>query len=153
MGKWITGGSAALALWLGSAMVANAQGINVTTTGPTAVACSQNECTATATVSGTSSYLYYVSIRINGVLKYNRSFYGTGSNISRLVSGMSLWGMQPGDTFETKVSISVYNSALPITVGESFTQVQPATRRPSQVPAAIKEEQLCLLGSTEEAAA
>lgn len=156
MGKWYTGGAAALAIWIGSAMAAEAQGINVTTTGPSLVYHTDTQCTVTGVVTGVSAYYYNVTIKVDGVIKHNFNYMGSGTNLSRTVTGMGTWAMQPGQAFDTKLTLNSYGKThtLSITVSEGLqTRLQPADRKAAPKPAALKEEELCLAGSAEEAAA
>ncbi len=146
----ITGGLAAVAIWFGAVSAAEAQGIEVNGTGPTSVLNSDTQCTVTATVTGISSYMYNVSIKVNSVTRHNKNYFGSGSSISRLVTGMGTWGMQAGQSFETKVTISGVSDSLTITIGQGGTYLLPENVRPSLLPAARKEEELCLVEADEE---
>lgn len=145
----ITGGLAAVAIWFGAAAAAEAQ-VNTTVTGPTAVLNTDTQCLVTGTVTGISSYMYNITIKVNGVQKHNKNYQGLGSVISKLITGLGTWGMQAGQSFETKITVSGVFDSLTITIGQGGTYLMPENIPPSLLPAARKEEQLCLSEADEE---
>lgn len=142
MGKWTTGGAVAAAIWMAGAMAAQAQGHDVNVSNPSCVYHDQTQVTVTGTVTGLSSYLYNLTIKVNGATKHNKSYFNSGSAITKLVTGLSTWGLQAGQTFETKITVSGVSDTLAITVTQGGGTYLPARLLPTSLPAALKEEEL-----------
>lgn len=144
MGK-ITGGLAGLAIWLGATAVAEAQGGNVTTTGPTCIFHNTSTFYVTGTLSGQSSYDYKITIVVNGITRVDhKAFYTTGSTINKGFNA-STWSLAANQPFVTTIDLQpqgTSSSTLSITVTQGITYLIPSKLKPSTAPAALKEEQL-----------
>lgn len=152
----ISGGLAAVAIWFGAAAAAEAQGINVTTTGPTLVLHNQTTFVVTGTVTGAPSYNYQITIVVNGITRVDhKPYYGSGGSISKGFN-CSTWGLAAGQSFVTTIDITspgTDSDTLAITVTQGPTTYLPSSPTPSPAPAAIREEEFALALADEEAAA
>lgn len=104
MRRYAIGIMAGIGALLGGALAAEAQGINITGTGPTAVYHTDSQSTYTATVVQTGTFKFQLKIFLAGTQKYGgmvRTFSSPGTlNISELVTGMNNWGMQVGQVLD-----------------------------------------------------
>lgn len=87
---------AGVAAWFG-ARDAQAQGINVTPTGPTAVYTSDWAYHYTATVTNAACYHFRMWVYVNGVQKHDTgSLLINGSNVAYTVNNVQNWNVQEG---------------------------------------------------------
>jgi len=131
---------AGVAAWFGT-LDAQAQGINITVTGPTAIYTDTSTIEFTGTVSGYNDYNFRLWVYLNGTVKHDSMTLAySGSNATYYVYNANTWGMQAGNEIKIRVRVWVTSSIIDqefvyLTVQQgSQTYLQP-TEAPRRTPA------------------
>jgi hypothetical protein len=92
MGKGTFGVLTALAVWCGGALSAEAQSIGVDIVGPLSVVSTDTSMTVVANVTGTTSFNFWVKVKIGTSQKhYSGQCGGSGTQINYPISGLQSW--------------------------------------------------------------
>lgn len=130
---------AGVVAWFGT-MDAQAQGINITVTGPTAVHANADTIEFSGTVTGYETYQFRVWAYLNGALVHDSmTLCYTGSTATYFFYTPENWGMQGGDELKFKcrvwVNLSTYHLVYhTLTVQSPQTYLQPSDA-PDRQPA------------------
>ena len=133
---------AGVAAWFG-ALEAQAQGINITVTGPSAVYTDTSTIQFDGTVSGYNDYNFRLWVYLNGVQKHDSgTLCYTGTAATYFVYNAQNWAMQANDEVKFRVRVwltsTIYDMEyLYITVQQSgyYTYLE-SSDVPAQEPAA-----------------
>ncbi len=122
-----------VAVWLGSALAAEAQ-IDITPTGPTAVYDTDTSSTYTATVYCSKSFYFRLKVYLNGILKHDSTRFIVNSGpvyyFAKVVD-MTGWGHQAGDTLIYRGRARIWASGIfdeedwVVTVSHETTHLVP----------------------------
>jgi hypothetical protein len=151
--KGTTGVVAAMAVWIGGAMSAEAQNIDVTITGPSNIATDTTSMNVTASVN-LSTYMYWVRVKLNGVTRAYSGFRsGASPAISYPIASMETWLMDDDDVIE--ISVKAWNATSNDTDIDlidvdppSYYGMVPSNATPFRVPA-LQEERVARLSREE----
>ena len=109
MQRTLIGAVGGLAIWLSSALIAEAQVIQPT--GPMAVHVNDPSEVYTATITWGTSFTYYLQVFVNGTQVYGGQWYITNSgpsyNFQSPVLNTSSWGLTTGATIDFRGTLAV----------------------------------------------
>lgn len=89
--------------------------VTVTVTGPSTVNASDNPVVVTGITDQTGSYFFWIKITVNGTVKHNTRYLGSGTSITKNVATTG-WGMSAGQSFDTQITIGAASNTLSTTV-------------------------------------
>src|SRR5688572_8436004 len=122
MGKGTFGVITAVLVWFGAATAAQAQGIGIDVSTPSAIDADDVAVTAVGNVTGTTSGLFRVRFYLDGVCRHGSIWYSiSGTTVQYSPpAGISSWGLYHGAQLKTEITIKVsgvlYTDDLTITV-------------------------------------
>lgn len=113
---------AGVAAWFGT-QDAQAQGINITVTGPTAIYTDTSTMEFSGTVTGYNDYLFRLWVYLNGTLKHDSgTLCYAGSDATYFVYNAQNWGMQEND--EVKFRVRVWQTSTIYDMEYHYVTVQ-----------------------------
>jgi hypothetical protein len=144
MQRKLIGVVSGLAVWIGSMLVAEAQGI--TPTGPTAIKVTDTSVVYTATITTNYSFTLYLYVNKNGTNVYGGQWYivnsGPSYNFQSPVLSTSSWGLAVGDLVNFHVIVQLTpthrsTSDYNLTVQPGGTSMAPQQDSSSMMASAL----------------